>query len=621
MLFSFSVFSDETVPTRSDRITLKKNIVQNDVTPSPEAGNIQSTKFVKFKCKNGNLLNIAGITGLSSAQKPSAKKYQRCPYLLTIHTKLKARCNGRVRCKLSHQELDISESQCPGIHSVFVDVRCPNPRVSQNNRQTSRTYPTRDGNPPKKSIRLRCRDGKRLKIEEITGLSRNRKPSAQKYQRCPLLLSIHRRLVEKFNGRTKCRLSHQELDINEIQCPTIHSVFVHVRCKMNFARKKKPSLVNRLVKLQCKDDKLLDIVGIIGLSRSRNPMGKKYQRCPHLLAIQKNLMDKCSGRPRCQVNHAELDTIETECPGIHSVFVNVRCKSRSVELSQRQSRVKDLAKNLWLDQRRRLLEKRRQKAKNLMRDAILKKRFVVICVDRHQGIGRLKSRIIGLKNLFKFRNYMQRRRGRRSCRQRRRGRRSYRQRYSRNRGNIKCYKLDVGNNLRKLKRFENVNKIWRMKSFVIEISKNRMGTWSAVASMENLDTMVHRPEGKFCLQNVSVQNVASFWSKVSCQKYDVSAGIAADPENGLGRTALGDFVGVSPSSHLEIIRSGESCTNSKHQVANHKTTSPHGVSNPPNHNQEIWNHQAFTETNSKFRVRLQTESTQTRIITREQARL
>ena len=403
-------------------------------------------------------MNIAGITGLSSAQKPSAKKYQRCPYLLTIHNKLKARCNGRVRCKLSHRELDISQSQCPGIHSVFVDVRCPNPRISQNNPQTSRTYPERDG--PKKSIRLRCRDGKRLKIEEITGLSRNRKPSAQKYQRCPLLLSIHRRLVEKCNGRTKCQLSHQELNIDEIQCPTIHSVFVHVRCKMNFARKKTPRPVNRLVKLRCKDDKLLDIVGIIGLSRRRNPMGKKYQRCPHLLAIQKNLMDKCSGRPRCQVNHAELDTIETECPGIHSVFVNVRCKSRPVELSQRQSRLKDMAKKIWLDQRR------RQKAKKLMRDAILKKRFVVICVDRRQGIGRRKSRIIGLKNLFKFRN---------SCVHRRRGRRSYMRRYSTNRGKLKCYKLDVGNNFRKLKRYKNVHKIWRMKSFVIEISKNRNG--------------------------------------------------------------------------------------------------------------------------------------------------
>jgi len=78
-------------------------------------------------CQSNTVLDIAGLTTYGPHRRRSSTSMAGCPYTTALGLQLEAMRDGRPRCYISNQLLQLTKDQCPAVSSVFVEVDCKPP--------------------------------------------------------------------------------------------------------------------------------------------------------------------------------------------------------------------------------------------------------------------------------------------------------------------------------------------------------------------------------------------------------------------------------------------------------------------------------------------------------------
>jgi len=80
-------------------------------------------------CHSHAVLDIGGLTayGLNGPLPQSVTGVGSCPFTTALGVQLEAMCDGLPKCYISNGLLQLTQDQCPGVTSVFVDVDCKPP--------------------------------------------------------------------------------------------------------------------------------------------------------------------------------------------------------------------------------------------------------------------------------------------------------------------------------------------------------------------------------------------------------------------------------------------------------------------------------------------------------------
>jgi len=78
-------------------------------------------------CREHTVLDVAGLTTYGPHGHRTSTATAGCSYATALGFQLEALCDGRPRCYISNQLLQLTKDQCPGVSTVFVDVDCKPP--------------------------------------------------------------------------------------------------------------------------------------------------------------------------------------------------------------------------------------------------------------------------------------------------------------------------------------------------------------------------------------------------------------------------------------------------------------------------------------------------------------
>ena len=88
---------------------------------------VEEAPLSQIGCSSDTVLDITGLTTYGPHRRRTSSAMSACPYSTALGLQLEAMCDGRPRCYISNQLMQLTKDQCPGVSSVFVEVDCKPP--------------------------------------------------------------------------------------------------------------------------------------------------------------------------------------------------------------------------------------------------------------------------------------------------------------------------------------------------------------------------------------------------------------------------------------------------------------------------------------------------------------